>query len=406
LTFVHGGVIIIDKRFIMRLRSVVSSAVLLSVSGLLASAQMVVSAHSGTLHYFDGDVSIDGVPVTEHSSHFTELKEQSVLRTGRGRAELLLTPGVFLRIGENSAVRLLDNRLVATRVDLVSGSATLESDTEVGGKNEGYKTSPVTLLYKSYSVQPVKDGLIEITADPARVRVFKGEARVETADNHLTVKDGHDVFLSSALATDKFDEKNAADDNVLWARDRSSVISAANMSSARTIGASSGYANSGYGLAPGFAGGWYFNPYFDMFTYMPMMGMAYSPFGFGFYSPMMMNALYTPYGGYWVGGGGARTGTLTGRPVSGLGPGGIRRPGTPPAGLTNIGNRVPLTSSAQPAISRGGMSAGNVRGAAMGGARGGSATAASIGGSHAGGGVSGAAMSGGGHMAGGGARGR
>ena len=57
---------------------------------------------------------------------FTEMKEQSELHTGLGRAEILLTPGVLLRVGENSSVKMLDNRLVSTRVEFVSGIAMLE----------------------------------------------------------------------------------------------------------------------------------------------------------------------------------------------------------------------------------------------------------------------------------------
>jgi hypothetical protein len=37
------------------------SAALLAAAAITAPAQMVVSAHSGTLDYFQGDVSIDGV---------------------------------------------------------------------------------------------------------------------------------------------------------------------------------------------------------------------------------------------------------------------------------------------------------------------------------------------------------
>ncbi len=58
--------------------------------------------------------------------------------------------------------------------------------------------------------------------------------------------------FSAALLTEKFDDK-VGDDLYLWARDRSQVMSAANMSSARSL--SSGF-GSGYGtgfgaLSPG-----------------------------------------------------------------------------------------------------------------------------------------------------------
>ena len=51
-----------------------------------------------------------------------------MLSTGQGRAEILLTPGVFLRVGENTSIKMLDNRLLSTRVEFLSGSAIVESD--------------------------------------------------------------------------------------------------------------------------------------------------------------------------------------------------------------------------------------------------------------------------------------
>jgi hypothetical protein len=297
------------------------SAALLAAAAITAPAQMVVSAHSGTLDYFQGDVLIDGVRVKSQPGHFDEIKEQSILKTARGRAELLLTPGVFLRVGENSELRMLDNRLASTRIELVSGSATLESDAEPAA-NGKYKNPAVTLIFKSYEVEPQKDGLLEITTDPAQVRIFKGEAKVQAGENRVTVKDGREVFLTAALATDKFDAKVAADDNYIWARDRSAVVSAANLSSARMLANSSGGSFVGGGLlGPSFGsslygGNWFFNPYFGMYTYMPMDGLAFSPFGYGFYSPMIINSVYAPGTGYWYGSGGAATSRMTGRPVS------------------------------------------------------------------------------------------
>src|SRR5579885_1265839 len=248
---------------------IATSAVLLAAAAVSASAQMVVSAHSGTVHYYEGDVSIDGVQVNSKPGHFEEIKEKGVLRTARGRAEVLLTPGVFLRVGENSELRMLDSRLVSTRVELVSGSATLETDAEPG-ENGKYKNPTVTLIFKSYEIEPVKDGLLEITTDPAQVRVFKGEAKVQAGENRATVKDGREVFLTAALATQKFDEKTAADDNYIWARDRSAVVSAANLSSARMLANNSssgslwggGYLGAPLYGAGMYGGGWYFNPYF------------------------------------------------------------------------------------------------------------------------------------------------
>src|ERR1700722_1818905 len=105
-----------------------SVAVSIVFSSAVCLAQSVTSARSGTLHYFEGQVSIDGTSLMEKPSKFPQIREQSVLRTGKGRAEILLTPGVFLRVGEDSALRMLDTRLISTRVDILSGSAVVESD--------------------------------------------------------------------------------------------------------------------------------------------------------------------------------------------------------------------------------------------------------------------------------------
>jgi hypothetical protein len=319
------------------MRRFATSTILLAAAAVAAPAQMVVSAHSGTVHYSEGAVSIDGAPVKSQPGHFDQMKEQSVLRTTQGRAEILLTPGVFLRVGANSEVKLLDNRLESTRVELLSGSATLETDTALEG--DKYKHAPVTIIFKSYEVQPMKDGLLEITSDPAQVLVYKGDASVRGGDNRVTVKDGHEVFLTAALATQKFEEKSSADDNYLWARDRSAEISAANLSSARTIANNSGFGYSGFGLGYGgygsmspylswasnlwgasmYGGGWYYNPLLGMFTYLPVNGYAFSPFGYGFYSPVIINSVYVPTGRTWYGAGGARTGAVIGRPIGGSG---------------------------------------------------------------------------------------
>jgi hypothetical protein len=273
-------------------RRLVSAAALVALTAALGSAQSITSARSGTLHYFDGDVSIDGTPLQPKAARFPEVKEQETLRTGQGRAEVLLTPGVFLRMGENSAVRMLDTRLVSTRVEVLSGKVMVESD----DPQMNLKDSPVTLVYGDYQVRMGKHGLVEISSDPAQMKVYKGEADVATADNRAVVKDGRLMPFTAALLAEKFEPAKNGDDLYLWARDRSSSLSAANMSSARTLNSS--YAATGLGS---WNGGWYFNPYMSMYTYVPAAGMLASPFGFGFFSPGTIYNYYAPqyfsYGG-------------------------------------------------------------------------------------------------------------
>ena len=408
----------------MSIQGRISSAIaMFAMTGAVCFAQTVTSAHSGTLHYFEGDVAIDGNQVQSKFGKFEEIKPQSVLTTKLGRAEVLLTPGVFLRLGENSSVRMIDNRLVSTRLDVLSGNVILESD----DPQMDVKDSPVVLLYKDYEIRMVKHGLAELNSDPGQLKVFKGEVLVEASGdagihNRATVKDGRMISFSAALVTEKFDEK-VGDDLYLWARDRSQVLSAANMSSARTLSSGSGY---GYGAGSGFSGlgygygglgawngGWYYNPFFGMYTFVPPSGTMYSPWGFGFFSPYSIYSFYSP-STYWYGGGGPVGASAGGRPVFGLGssttkPAPIGSLLSSNTGRVNLGSPlrsgtaigVPAGTSSLGSASSGGVAASSSRG---GGAGGGFAAAGHGGGG--GGGVSagggGGGFSGGGGHAGGG----
>jgi hypothetical protein len=205
-------------------------AVLILVSPAICAAQTVTSARSGTLHYFEGTVSIDGTSLTPKASKFPSIQERGVLRTGKGRAEILLTPGVFLRVGEDSAIRMVDTRLISTRVDIRSGSAVIESE----DPQMAVKAFPVTLLFRDYEIQMVKYGLVEITSDPAQLKVFRGEAKVSTGGRRAVVRDGRLLSFALAFRAEKFDPRRG-DDLYLWARDRSQNLSGANMSSGRSI---------------------------------------------------------------------------------------------------------------------------------------------------------------------------
>ena len=106
-----------------------------------ACAQYVISSHSGVIQYVEGRAFLGDKPVDVKFGQFPDIKENQEFRTEDGRAEVLLTPGVFLRIGENSSIRMLSTKLVNTRVEVLSGSAVIES-------NEIPKDNAIELVYK------------------------------------------------------------------------------------------------------------------------------------------------------------------------------------------------------------------------------------------------------------------
>jgi hypothetical protein len=272
------------------------SAIIVSVFALgagAAYAQSVISAKSGVVHYVEGEVTIDGKAVEMKVSQFPDMKEGQVLETGEGRAEILLTPGVFLRLSENSSFRLLSNRLTDTRVEALTGSILLEH-------GEVTKDTQVTLIYKDRPISFLKSGLYRIDADSGNFRVYQGEARINGADQTVSTKQGREVELDvPVLLANKFDNK-VGDEFYRWASRRASYLAVANISGAKAL------RDSGMRLT---SGTWYWNQWFGMYTYVPY-GNYHSPFGYSFWNPGRVMQFYQPRiyagsnGGGFGGGGG------------------------------------------------------------------------------------------------------
>jgi hypothetical protein len=265
------------------------SVLLLSTGALMA--QSVISAKSGLIHYVEGDVTVDDQAVEMKNSQFPDMKAGQVLKTEDGRAEVLLTPGVFLRVAENSSFRLVSNGLSDTKVEALTGSLMIEH-------GELNKDTSVTLLYKDRSITFDKSGLYRLDTDTGKFRVYQGEARVVAGGQTTTAKQAHELELNEAtLIATKFDNK-VGDEFYRWASRRASYLALANISAAKAVRDSGMHYTSG---------SWYWNPWFGMFTYVPF-GNYYSPFGYSFWSPTRVISLYQPRVWAPVHGGGSYAG--------------------------------------------------------------------------------------------------
>jgi len=282
-----------------------------------AWAQSVISAHSGVIHYAEGDVSIDGTAVHPKFAEFPDVKTGQLVATAEGRAEILLTPGVFLRMAENTSVRMLSNALADTRLEVVSGSALVE----VG---ELLEHNAISFEASGRHMELAKKGLYRIDASPASLRVYEGQARVTSGSETLIARKGHRIDLDSVkLADTKFETKDT-DAFYRWGSRRAEYVAAANVISAR-VSSNSSY-SSGFTNNPG---AWSWNPYFGMFTFLPANGVYWSPFGSPFYSPAMVWAAYVPRRG-------SGAGPIVGSPAGmGSSPASFGRGvGTPGAGMS------------------------------------------------------------------------
>jgi len=171
----------------------VSGLALLLLGTHTVYAQYVVSTLAGTIHYVRGQVSVDGQPVHMTPLKFPMLQEGQVLRTGNGRAEVLLGSGVFLRLGEHGALRMLDTRLENAQVEVQQGTALVEVV-------EIPKGSDVHVVMGSTRTGFKGIGLHRFEAESSELRVFGGHAEVSAADQTVEAGRGTAVHLENTLS--------------------------------------------------------------------------------------------------------------------------------------------------------------------------------------------------------------
>lgn len=257
----------------------------LAVAAMAAGSvygQAVVSAKAGVVHYIEGDVNLgDGTTWTsvevKNGGKLTEMKEGQQLATSEGRAEVLLNPGVILRLGENSKIKMVSNKLTSTHVELLDGVALVEV-------SEGLQDTAVTMTVKQADVSLRKMVLARFDSN-AGVRVYKGEAELTAGGAKQTLKEGREFLFGENIVA-KFDTK-ATDPLYRWANRRAEYIAMANVSTAR-MAQKNGYT--------GYSAGWYLNPYYGLFTYLPFgNGLYRTPFGYTYYSPSRVYRYYQNY---------------------------------------------------------------------------------------------------------------
>jgi len=253
-----------------------AAAVLLSLAVPAAWAQAVISARSGMVNYVEGEVQLAGAPVKLDGAIFPEVKVGQTFSTQAGHAEILLTPGVFLRLDKNTSVRMISNKLTDTQLEIVSGSALVEAD-------EILKDNRIVVKMGDAETLLLKTGLYHFNADAGQVRTFDGKAQVSAASNSTELKGGRTLLVGSTLTPDKFHKKKSKDELYAWSEQRIYRLALANISAAR--------GRNPRGLTSSL---WAWDPYLSTFTYLPRSGRIYSPFGISWYSPATVWIVFQP----------------------------------------------------------------------------------------------------------------
>ena len=329
-------------------RIVVLPVLALTISaGFPIFGQSVVSTHAGVIYFFEGSVFNGDVRLEQKFGKFPDIPEGGEFRVEDGRAEVLLIPGIVLRMDNHTSIRLLSNKLSDAQVELVAGSAIVEA-----GRAE--PDTSAQLIYKNWHIRTRGAGAYRIDTEPPRVQVYKGQAEV-TADGRpeTVAMDGEVLPLADVLVPEQSAEAEA-DPFQNWAMSRSQAIAADNSLAADIIDDPSRLDAAGFDSG-GFS-------YFPLTGY-PSLGIG-NPYGLSFWSPYQ-STLGSAYPSWYRLGLGHPGWPLTvpsySRPIYGIHP---RQPGrgpSPGGATTHRFGMEPRPTGPRPVAPRGGFHGGGHR---------------------------------------------
>lgn len=259
--------------------------------------RFVISAKAGGINAIAGRATVqtspsaDWQPLTIHD----DLKGGDTVRTGSdSRLEILLNPGSYLRIGQNSEFVLANNSLENLEIRLIRGAAVVEATGGDGMELMINISTPHTRL------AIVRHGLYRVNVlptDTTELIVRKGRVILSDSKN---VKGGNKVvFNGTTHLVAKLQKHEKRDTEALdsWSKERGKTLAKANRRiSDRTL--ASAFASSGWNNFDmrGRSGLWVFNARSGCYTFLPFYFGWGSPYG-----PSYANSMY--YSGFGCCGG-------------------------------------------------------------------------------------------------------
>jgi len=240
-----------------------------------ASSLYVISAKAGAVNYVEGKV---GVTRVEGKSGYLlkrdELEIGDVVSTGAdGKAEILLNPGSFVRLAENSVFEFVSTSLEDLQLKLNGGSAMFEVITD--DEFTFAVNTPKAKLYivKSgvYRVDVLNDGA-------AKLEVWKGRANA----NGMEIKSGRQATVSGdQTAVAKFDrgDKDALE---IWSKSRAKELAKVNarlQNNALRTSLMGSYYRTRWSMYDSY-GLWVFSSYHGNYCFLPFGYGWSSPYGF------------------------------------------------------------------------------------------------------------------------------
>jgi hypothetical protein len=231
-------------------------------AGILATE---VPPQLGTLNSFTGEVWINGAAAGPISAGRTTLEIGRSVKTGEGMAELLLTPGSFLRLGNHSELTLEAAGTPQVRVRLGTGEALIEV-LDLRGS--------IVLEQNGVTAVVRKPGLYDFDYKRALMAVYAGEAQFSKGEKQIITGKGFGVRTRSLREIEAHPIPGSA--IFSWSNFRSELLSSQSAASAQAYPSDSRN-------RPNPA--WYWNPWSASYTYLSASGAVTGPFGWPYYSP-------------------------------------------------------------------------------------------------------------------------
>lgn len=219
------------KRIYRSIWSFLALLVCVAAAGMTSAAEAqtrdkyLISAKAGGVNVVTGNVTVirKGAKGQQPLMDQDNLESGDVVTTGvDGRVEVLLNPGSYLRVAENSAFELADTSLEGLRVKLLSGSAIIEA---VGGDGTEVR---LTVETPQTSAVIVKHGIYRINVLPTQTEILVLKGRVLAGASAEVVKGGKKIVVRGGqFEIAKLDKKNK-DSFDLWSRERAEYLASLN----------------------------------------------------------------------------------------------------------------------------------------------------------------------------------
>ena len=217
----------------------------------------------GLLNSVQGHVTLNAHPAAQTPMRWRALRAGHVVATRHGKASLLLTPGSFLRIGNNSAVRMLSRSLENTRVWVVKGMAIV--DVQAGYKHD------LAIIMDRTTTRINKNGIYGFNANAKTISVLHGKATVYQGDSRIRLNHKRQLYIASRgdLQLHKLNKRAFKSSSLYqWNKARNRYEARARRSVQQRI------AQTGRWFGPG----WYWSHYWGFYAYVPSAGAYLAPY--------------------------------------------------------------------------------------------------------------------------------